>query len=43
MKIYVKNQRAATIHVCCGALEYILSPGEEAEIEVNDQDCMYLD
>jgi len=32
-----------TIEFCCGQGEYVLAPEEEVTIEVQDEDCMYLD
>ncbi len=45
MNITVKNQlnNGMSIEFCCGEKEYALGPGEETTVEVNEDDCMYLD
>lgn len=45
MKIHVKNQlnNGHIIEFCCGEREYKLEPEEEVTIEIQDEDCMYLD
>lgn len=39
----LKNENGHVMEFCCGEKEYVLKPGEEISIEVNDQDCMYFD
>ena len=43
MKLNIKNENGLTVEFCCGEKEYILKPDEEIAIEVNDEDCMYID
>jgi hypothetical protein len=45
MKLHIKNQLNGdlTIEFCCGQEEYTLEPEEEVTLEVQDEDCMYLD
>ena len=45
MKLHIKNQlnKGLAIEFCCGEKEYALGHEEEIEIEVQDEDCMYLD
>ena len=43
MKMNFKNQLDGVLSFCVGMNEYKLNPGEEIEIEVSEQDCMYLD
>ncbi len=45
MKLHIINQlnKGLTIEFCCGDKEYTLKPEENVTIEVNDEDCMYLD
>lgn len=44
-KLHIKNQLngGLTIEFCSGQNEYVLAPGKEATIEVQDEDCMYFD
>lgn len=43
MKIHVKNQLSVSIQFCCGNKEYELKPEQKVIVEVNDEDCLYLD
>lgn len=43
MKIHIKNQLPVAIEFCCGQKEYELEPEQEITIEVQDEDCLYLD
>lgn len=43
LKIYIKNQTEKTIELCCGMQEYTIKPDDQIVIEVQDEDCMYID
>lgn len=45
MKVHLKNQLndGNAIEFCCGEKEYKLLSEEEITIEINDDDCIYLD
>lgn len=45
MKIYIKNQlnNGHAIEFCAGEREYKLGPEEEITIQVQEEDCIYLD
>ncbi|MBW2672753.1 MAG: hypothetical protein JRD89_04945 [Deltaproteobacteria bacterium] len=43
MKIHIKNQLSGKIEFCAGMKEYELEPEQEVTIEVEDEDCVYLD
>ena len=43
MKINIKNENGYTVEFCCGEDEYTLEPGEEISVEVEEEDCIYLD
>lgn len=43
MRLHIKNQLGLTIGFCCGEQEYELESEQEIDIEVDDEDCMYLD
>lgn len=44
MKLSVKNENSnVSVDLCYGVTEVTLSPNEVIEIEVSDQDCLYID
>jgi antitoxin component of MazEF toxin-antitoxin module len=44
LKIHIKNQTGYKIDLCCGlAQELNLQPGQEATLEVQDEDFIYID
>lgn len=43
MKLNIKNDYKFIMEFCCGEKEYVLGPGEEIAIEVQDEDYMYFD
>lgn len=43
MILNVKNETQFKIEFCSGQREYSLESGETATVEVEDQDCMYVD
>jgi len=43
MKLFIENNLPGIIEFCCGDKEYELEPEQVIEIEVNDEDCLFLD
>jgi len=43
LKLHLKNQLDGKIELCAGTREYELEPEEEITIDVEDEDCVYLD
>lgn len=43
MEIRIKNQLNGRVEFCLGMHEYQLEPDQDAIIQVEDGDCMYLD
>lgn len=43
VNLNVKNDNEHTIEFCCGSKEYVLEPGQEIRIEVDDEDVLYFD
>lgn len=43
MKLNVKNDNGNIMEFCCGEKEYVLGPGEEIAVEIEDEDYMYFD
>ena len=43
MKLHIYNNLEYTIEFVSGNKEYVLAPDDEIDIEVEYEDCMYLD
>lgn len=43
LSLNIKNDNEHTIEFCCGPKEYVLEPGQEIKIEIEDEDYMYFD
>ncbi len=43
LNLNIKNDNEHTIEFCCGPKEYVLEPGQEIKIEIEDEDYMYFD
>ena len=43
MKLYFNNDTDFIIEFCSGAKEYVVAPGDSVEVEVADEDVMYID
>lgn len=43
IKLHLINNLPGKIQLTCGMVEHELEPGQQKTIEVEDEDCMYLD